>query len=58
MSVLQIHGATVELSTERERIAFDKFHVAQYLGNAVNKVRIEEHKALMATGSDLLKGTR
>ena len=34
------------------------FHVAQYLGNAVNKVRIEEHKALMATGSDLLKGTR
>ncbi len=53
-----IKAVTLHVPEARERIAFDKFHVAQYLGNAVNKVRIEEHKALMSTGSDLLKGTR
>ena len=40
------------------RIAFDKFHVAQSLGKAVNQVRIEENKTLLAEGVELLKGTR
>nr|WP_051786546.1 transposase [Endozoicomonas numazuensis] len=40
------------------KIAFDKFHVAQHLGNAVNKVRLEEHKSLMTIGSGVLKGTK
>lgn len=30
----------------RSKIAFDKFHVAKYLGEAVDKVRRAEHKAL------------
>lgn len=30
-------------------IAFDRFHVAQHFGKAVDKVRAEEHKALSAT---------
>ncbi len=41
-----------------EKIAFDKFHVAKLLGDAVDKVRRNEHKQLRAQGSDLLKGSR
>ena len=40
-------NATLEsLPDAQEKIAFDKFHVAKYLGNAVDKVRRQEHKAL------------
>lgn len=41
-----------------EKIAFDKFHVAKHLGNAVDKVRRREHKALVEQGCYDLKGTR
>lgn len=40
------------------KIAFDKFHVAKYLGTAVDKVRKQEHKALMSEGWEDLKGTK
>ena len=36
----------------------DKFHIAKYLGEAVDKVRKSEHKSLMAKGSEHLKGTK
>ena len=42
----------------KNKIAFDKFHVAKYLGGAVDKVRRQEHKALMAEGYDDLKGSK
>lgn len=41
-----------------EKICFDKFHVAQHLGEAVDQVRRREHKRLTADGDDRLKGTR
>ncbi|MEJ1369652.1 MAG: transposase [Candidatus Sedimenticola sp. (ex Thyasira tokunagai)] len=41
-----------------EKIAFDKLHVAKYLGEAVDKVRRQEHKALMAEGYEDLKGSK
>lgn len=41
-----------------EKISFDKFHVAKHLGNAVDKVRRREHKALAEEGCGDLKGTR
>jgi transposase len=41
-----------------EKIAFDKFHVAKYLGEAVDKVRRQEHKLLMSEGQDDLKGSK
>lgn len=41
-----------------EKICFDKFHVAQYLGKAVDQVRKQEHKTLMQSDCDLLKGTK
>ena len=34
------------------KIAFDKFHVAKHLGDAVDKVRRAEHKALLADEGD------
>jgi transposase len=36
------------------KIAFDKFHVAKHLGDAVDKVRRAEHKALLAEGESVL----
>ncbi len=52
-------NATLEsLPGAEEKIAFDKFHVAKYLGEAVDKVRRHEHKALMAEGHEDLKGSK
>ena len=39
-------------------IVFDKFHVAKMLGDAVNRVRREEHRELMRAGDDRLLRTR
>ena len=41
-----------------KKICFDKFHIAQHLGKAVDQVRRAEHKALRAEGVSALKGTR
>jgi transposase len=40
------------------KIAFDKYHVASHLGEAVDKVRRAEHRALVAEGDETLKGTK
>ncbi|MCU7879469.1 MAG: ISL3 family transposase [Candidatus Thiodiazotropha sp. (ex Lucinoma aequizonata)] len=49
-------NATLEsLPGAEEKIAFDKFYVAKYLGEAVDKVRRQEHKALMSEGYEDLK---
>jgi transposase len=39
-------------------IVHDKFHIAKYLGEAVDKVRKSEHKSLLKEGSEDLKGTK
>lgn len=40
------------------KIVFDKFHIAQHLGKAVDKVRREENKILISKGREDLKGTK
>jgi len=40
------------------KIVFDKFHVAKNLGEAVDRVRRQENKALRAAGDDRLVGTK
>jgi transposase len=40
------------------KIVFDKFHVAQHLGQSVDQVRRKENKILRASGDDRLAGTR
>ncbi len=40
------------------KIAFDRFHVAQYLGKGVDQVRRDEHRQLLKAGDPQLKGTK
>jgi transposase len=42
----------------QRKIVFDKFHIAQHLGEAVDKVRRRENLTLRAAGDDRLAGTR
>lgn len=39
-------------------IVHDKYHVAGYLGKAVDQVRKKENKALVSAGNDILKGSK
>ena len=41
-----------------EKICFDKFHVAQHLGNAVDKVRRQEHRSLLEQDDNTLTGSK
>ena len=49
---------TIQQQVPAADIVHDKFHVSQYLGEAVDQVRRQEHKELMAQGDETLKGTR
>ena len=39
-------------------IVYDRFHIAKYLGDAVDKVRRQEHKVLKQDGDERLTGTK
>jgi transposase len=49
---------TIQTQLPEADIVHDKFHVSSYLGEAVDKVRRQEHKELLAQGDETLKGTR
>jgi transposase len=49
---------TIQKQVPDADIVHDKFHISKYLGEAVDKVRRQEHKELMAQGDETLKGTR
>jgi transposase len=49
---------SIEQAVPEADIVHDKFHVSKYLGEAVDKVRRQEHKELLAQGDETLKGTR
>lgn len=52
-------AATREYIPEaEEKIVFDHFHVTRQVTEALDKVRQQEHKALMAQGDEQLKRTR
>lgn len=53
-----IYATLESLPNAEKKIAFDKFHVAKYLCSAVDKVRRQENKALMACGRYDLKGSK
>jgi transposase len=53
-----IRATLAAVPQAREKIAFDKFHVARHLGEAVDKVRRREHRQLLAAGDQTLKGTK
>ena len=58
MSGAYIESTRKHIPEADKKIAFDKFHVAQHLGKAVDNVRKQEHRALMARGDETLKGTK
>lgn len=53
-----IQSTRTHLPGAEAKIVFDKFHVAQHLGKAVDLVRRQEHRARMAEGDPILKGTK
>jgi len=53
-----INSTREHLPEAEGKIVFDKFHIAQYLGEAVDQVRRRENKILRAGGDDRLAGTR
>lgn len=53
-----IRSTEAHLPEARLKIVFDKYHVAQHLNQAVDKVRRQENRELAAEGIDWLKGTK
>ncbi len=53
-----IGSVTESLPRGQAKIVFDKFHVAKHLGDAVDKIRRRENRALQLEGKDWLKGTK
>ena len=53
-----VRSTLAHLPDGASKIVFDKFHVAQHLGNAVDDVRRQDHRARMAAGDPILKGTK
>jgi transposase len=53
-----ISSASEHVAQSERKIAFDKFHVASHLGEAVDRVRRREHKLLLEQGDNSLKGSR
>jgi transposase len=49
---------TIRKEAPRADIVHDKYHVSSYLGEAVDKVRRQEHKELLAEGDETLTGSR
>lgn len=60
MDMWDAYVASVEehVPEGKQKIVYDKFHIAKHLGEAVDKVRRREHRTLQAAGDDRLKGTR
>jgi transposase len=49
---------SVRSHAPQAEIVYDTFHIAKYLGEAVDKVRRQEHRTLLAEGDERLTGTR
>ena len=53
-----IQATLARVPEAAEKIVFDRFHVMGYLGKAVDTVRKQEHRELMASGDETLKGSK
>ncbi len=49
---------SIEQAVPQAAIVHDRYHVSAYLNKAVDQVRRQEHKELLAQGDDTLTGTR
>lgn len=53
-----VNSVQEHLPESANKIVFDKYHIAQHLGEAVDRVRRREQKGLKAEGDDRLTGTK
>jgi transposase len=53
-----VNSVRANLADADRKIVFDKFHIAQHLGEAVDRVRRGAQKMLRAAEDDRLTGTR
>lgn len=53
-----INATKAAIPGAEEKIVFDRFHVMRLMCEAVDKVRRQEHKELLARGEKWLKGTK
>jgi transposase len=58
MCAAYIAATRAHIPDADRKIAFDKFHVAKLLGDAVDKVRRAEHRERMKHGDETLLGTK
>lgn len=49
-----IKACTVHVPQAEKKMVFDRFHIMQHVGNGVDRVRKEEHKALLQQGDNTL----
>ena len=52
-----IQATRAQVPDAAEKIVFDRFHVMGHIGKAVDTVRKQEHRALMESGDETLKGS-
>ncbi len=52
-----IQATLAKVPDAAEKIVFDRFYVMGYVGKAVDTVRKQEHRDLMASGDEALKGS-
>jgi transposase len=53
-----INAVKANFEKAESLIAFDRFHVAQHFGKALDKVRAEEHRSMLAEGSSPLSKSK
>ena len=53
-----IQATRAQVPAAAEKIVFDRFHIMGHVGKAVDTVRKQEHRALMASGDETLKGSK
>lgn len=53
-----IQATRAQVPKADEKIVFDRFHVMGHIGKAVDTVRTQEHRDLMASGDETLKGSK
>ncbi len=58
MDMWPAYISAVEEELPSADIVFDRFHVKKHLGEAVDKIRRQEHRELSAAGNLILKGSK
>jgi len=53
-----IQATRARVPDATKKIVFDRFHITGHVGKAVDTVRKHEHRELMASGDERLKGSK